>query len=145
MVTLFQVLEHVSAPVSFLEQAAQITAPGGYLVVAVPYDSGVNRLAGMVPHQWPPHHLTRWRHCDIQALGKKLGLKTVSQKSNTLVGSELRRYLRLDRRLRKALPNPRPAMPSSLITALGWFYTLTGGPFIWPRLGANTTTIFQKL
>jgi SAM-dependent methyltransferase len=77
-VTTWQVLEHVSDPVSFLWECAQFVKPGGYLAVAVPAEDGINSLSPYNPHVWPPHHVTRWRLTHLRQLGTKIGLQFVT-------------------------------------------------------------------
>jgi len=57
-VTAFEVLEHVDEPRLFLEQCFQVTLPGGYFAVSVPYRERWPRWN----EAWdePPHHMTRW-------------------------------------------------------------------------------------
>lgn len=144
LVTMFQVVEHVKDPVGFVSHAKEFVAPGGLIVVAVPYDSGINRWATLLPHQWPPHHLTRWRHQDLRFLAKRCALELVSLKANALPPSELRRYLRLNAKMAAAINPPRRSLPPWLITVLGWTYGLLGGPY-WPyRLGVSTTAIYRQ-
>ena len=67
VVTMFEVLEHVSDPLGALRTAAAVLRPGGTLVVSVP-----NRLrlgADADDTDWPPNHLTRWTE---QALRRAL-------------------------------------------------------------------------
>lgn len=55
----FQVLEHVTDPRAFIENACRLLKPGGTLALAVPNDDSY------IKHQFnllnlPPHHITRW-------------------------------------------------------------------------------------
>lgn len=56
----FEVLEHLSDPLSFLQDCRRVLKPNGKLFVSVPsadsfYPFVVNELLNL-----PPHHLTRW-------------------------------------------------------------------------------------
>ena len=56
----FQVLEHVTTPLPFLQACVAALKPGGTLVVAVPSEDSFLRI---VENGWlnmPPHHMTRW-------------------------------------------------------------------------------------
>jgi len=57
----FQVLEHVSDPVAFLDQLRRLTAPGGSVVLGVPNQAGPIRHVRPYLHDIPPHHVTRWQ------------------------------------------------------------------------------------
>jgi len=68
LISFFQVLEHVPAPLTVLKQAAMLLDAGGFVSVAVPSAQGVCQLAPWDPHQWPPHHVSRWRLADLDQL-----------------------------------------------------------------------------
>lgn len=65
----FQVLEHVPAPLTFLQEALALLKPGGLLLLAVPnQDSFIKNISGHLLNM-PPHHMTQWtpetfRHLD---------------------------------------------------------------------------------
>ncbi len=143
LVTMFQVVEHVRDPVGFVGRAGTLAKPGGWVAVSVPNDGGINGFADLVPHQWPPHHITRWRGRDLVALGKACGFQTISVRANSLSGMELRRYLRLNARLGEALDPRRPRMSRAAILAIGWAYSLLGARYWFPRMGANITAIYR--
>jgi len=58
VVTLFDVIEHVSDPLALLALAQDVTRPGGTLIVSTPNRRGYPW--GRHPMDRPPHHLTRW-------------------------------------------------------------------------------------
>jgi SAM-dependent methyltransferase len=68
VVTLFQVLEHVSDPQAFLADAARRVAPGGRLIVTTPDMDGY--MANSPNHvlNYPPHHISWWTADAIAAL-----------------------------------------------------------------------------
>jgi 2-polyprenyl-3-methyl-5-hydroxy-6-metoxy-1,4-benzoquinol methylase len=70
VVCLFQVLEHVADPLSFLESCAGLLKPGGLLVVAVPAEDSFLSITEGGYLNMPPHHLTRWTD---KALGFAIG------------------------------------------------------------------------
>lgn len=91
LVCAFQVLEHVAEPLAFLSALAELTRPGGRLVIGVPNCDGWVSGSGSV-YQWPPHHLTWWGRASLAYLPQCLPI--------TLDGIEqepLRREQRRDR------------------------------------------------
>lgn len=56
----FQVLEHVTDPISFLVACSKLLKPGGLLIVAVPAEDSFLSIAEGGYLNMPPHHLTRW-------------------------------------------------------------------------------------
>ena len=56
----FQVLEHVTDPLPFLEACAAMLKPDGLLIVAVPAEDSFLSIAEGGYLNMPPHHLTRW-------------------------------------------------------------------------------------
>jgi SAM-dependent methyltransferase len=61
VITLFQVLEHVSAFASLLDQCYELLAPGGRIVVTVPDGDAMirqERVTGC--HDMPPNHIGKW-------------------------------------------------------------------------------------
>lgn len=72
VVCAFHVVEHLSAPVPFLQELLACLRPGGTLFLSMP-----NRLrsgkALLEPLDCPPHHLTRWGPEPLRRLGDLLG------------------------------------------------------------------------
>lgn len=61
VITLFQVLEHIAEFNLLLKQCHDLLAPGGRLVVTVPYGEAMirqERLTGC--HDMPPNHINKW-------------------------------------------------------------------------------------
>ena len=80
----FQVLEHVSDPMSFIECALACCKIGGYLIFSVPaLDSflryGKNNILNM-----PPHHLSHWPDRAFKYLEKKYEIELVTLKHESL-------------------------------------------------------------
>ncbi len=67
LVCAFQVLEHVEAPLDFLNALAALVKPGGRLIVGVPNGDGWIADGGSI-YQWPPHHLTWWGRASLAYL-----------------------------------------------------------------------------
>lgn len=72
VVCAFHVVEHLPAPVPFLQELLACLRPGGTLFLSMP-----NRLrsgkALLEPLDCPPHHLTRWGPEPLRRLGDLLG------------------------------------------------------------------------
>lgn len=68
VVTLFQVLEHVTDPQAFLAEAARRVAPGGRLVVTTPDMGGYMASSPNHVLNYPPHHVSWWTAEAITAL-----------------------------------------------------------------------------
>lgn len=72
VVTLFEVIEHVEDPLSFLGCALSAVREGGTVIVSTPNRDGF-------PHppkgyDEPPHHLTRWSLRALGELAKRAGI-----------------------------------------------------------------------
>ena len=142
LVTFFQVLEHVSEPAQMLRQAAAVLKLGGCVAVAVPAADGVLRLAPSDPHQWPPHHLSRWRLKDFQQLATVSGLTLVESGGDHLLGSEILYFRELQQRLAPILG--QAAKGVGLIRLLTLFYRKTGMKWLFPRRGMSIYAYFER-
>jgi len=89
MVTLFQVVEHLSDPVGLLRLARKLLQPGGTLMFSVPNSRGLYQFYPMDPHQWPPHHISRWRTEDFPLVAEKVGMVHVSTAGDILHGGSI--------------------------------------------------------
>jgi hypothetical protein len=70
-----QVLEHAMEPMSWLDRAADLLAPGGVLAVLLPNFSGVYRLLGASdPMIIPPIHLNHFTSRSLRLALAKAGL-----------------------------------------------------------------------
>jgi 2-polyprenyl-3-methyl-5-hydroxy-6-metoxy-1,4-benzoquinol methylase len=77
-ISLFDVLEHLLAPVRTLRACIDLLAPGGILFLYVPnYDSASRLLMGSDAHFiWPTHHLNYYTPATIRDLMSRNGLTT---------------------------------------------------------------------
>jgi SAM-dependent methyltransferase len=144
LVTLFQVLEHVAKPESFISEVKRFVRPGGHLIVGVPFAGGIQALAGLVPHQWPPHHISRWRHAHLRRLGERAGLGVIYQTADVLEAANLRYYLRLNKRMARALGRTGPSIPEAAILAASVLYSVLGMKYFLPGLGTSAFTVYRK-
>jgi 2-polyprenyl-3-methyl-5-hydroxy-6-metoxy-1,4-benzoquinol methylase len=78
-VSLFDVLEHLLAPVRTLRACTRLLRPGGIVFLYVPnYDSASRLLMGKDAHFiWPTHHLNYYTPATIRDLMSREGLDTV--------------------------------------------------------------------
>jgi 2-polyprenyl-3-methyl-5-hydroxy-6-metoxy-1,4-benzoquinol methylase len=89
MVTLFQVVEHLADPVGLLRLARRLLRPGGSLFFSVPNSRGLYQLYPLDPHQWPPHHISRWRTEDFPSIARKIGMVHLYTAGDRLHGGSL--------------------------------------------------------
>jgi SAM-dependent methyltransferase len=79
-VCLFQVIEHVAAPVDFLRHAIACLKSGGLLILCVPNMMGIlGKMDPMVTNV-PPHHVTRWTPEALGLLTRHFPLKLIALK-----------------------------------------------------------------
>ncbi len=111
LVTAFQLVEHLSAPLAFVQSAANLVSPGGCLIISVP-----NRLRFEIdPVQaldCPPHHQTRWTVDQLRLLGDLAKLETeaiIAQPSR----NPLRIVNRVARRTLRRSPPDWPLPPAA--------------------------------
>ncbi len=145
LITLFQVLEHVPDPVDILKQASARLKPGGYISIAVPSKSGIYRFMPWDPHQWPPHHISRWCLHDFKILSKQTGLRLAGSGGDILVGSAIKHTLLMRRRLASALGNRPHTTAGSWPSLASLVYRKTGMKFIAPRWGNSIYAYLQKI
>lgn len=145
LVVAFQVLEHVSDPVQFLQWMAKVARPGGYLAVAVPNHGGLYRLVSLDPHAWPPHHVTHWTLSHLDQAGSRAGLKVVRKTADLLFGGAIEHFSRLNYRLSEAIGRPANKTRLQLLTSLAFLYRKSGIRH-WLRLraGLSIFALFQK-
>ena len=93
IVTAFQVLEHVAAPMDFIAEAVRLVKVGGCVAVGVP-----NWRVWPVFREaldCPPHHLTRWSRASLVGALERAGLEVVRAREYRSAYSVFLRYLRL--------------------------------------------------
>ena len=78
IITLLEVIEHLSNPREMVRKSFDLLKPGGYLLLSTPNN---NRLGALLNRRlkfdFPPHHLTRWRAHTITLLLKEMGLNNI--------------------------------------------------------------------
>ena len=74
----FQVLEHVTHPVAFVQQALDCLKPGSKLIVGLPNtESYISNLVNFTLNS-PPHHLSWWSAPALEQLASMLDVVTVN-------------------------------------------------------------------
>jgi 2-polyprenyl-3-methyl-5-hydroxy-6-metoxy-1,4-benzoquinol methylase len=130
LITFNQVLEHVAAPVRLIQQATRLLSPQGSIAINVPSATGVLRLCPWLEHNWPPHHLSRWRVKDFHTLAERAGLRVVQAGGSKLGGRELKAVL-LDHRKRcRVLQKPHFGLPPGFIRAVSIVYRITALKYV---------------
>jgi SAM-dependent methyltransferase len=144
LITLFQVLEHVSQPVAVMQDAARFLNPGGIIVVAVPGGEGANRLCPWNPYDWPPHHTSRWRQADLQQLAKQAHLKLVECDGDVLFGTWIEHLWLLHNQLAPLLGKSPHWGGRAWPKLISLLYRKTGMKHLFPHWGASIYGYFQK-
>lgn len=122
VVTLFQVLEHVTQPRDVLRSVERVLRPGGRLFVAVPNNDGWVGRAPCNPLNAPPHHPLRWRGQALRWVPRETGLILEELMEEPLAPEHLHPY----RRAR----------------FLRWMAASLGGEL--PRYGAGSRSVWLR-
>jgi SAM-dependent methyltransferase len=109
-VCMFQVIEHVDDPLSFIGTALRLLKPGGLLILSVPDNAGPVRHFSADLTELPPHHVSRWRASTFEIGLPRLGLEVLRTAREPLPRNLWRDYIpvmlehtRLPKRLVRAL------------------------------------------
>ncbi len=94
VITLFQVLEHLSQPRKILDEIRRILRPGGRLFVAVPNNDSWVGDAPPNPLNAPPHHPLRWRAEALRQVPALVGLEIEGLLAEPLAPEHLHAYRR---------------------------------------------------
>jgi SAM-dependent methyltransferase len=144
LVTAFQVVEHLAEPVRFISDASRLTRLGGFIAIAVPNRIGIRRLVLLDPHEWPPHHVSRWRPQDLRLLGEQCGLTVIEQGADTTIGSQIRYVMRFNNQMARVIGRQNQLRSEMLIAGIGYLYTLLGMKYWTPHFGSSAYCIYQK-
>jgi SAM-dependent methyltransferase len=88
----FQVLEHVSDPAAFVQEALAFAKPGGKVVLAVPNSAGFEGL-GYDLLQYPPHHMSWWTSDCFRALERLFPIRLEKAVAEPLAAEHVSNYL----------------------------------------------------
>jgi SAM-dependent methyltransferase len=142
--TLFQVVEHVSAPVDFVISASRLVKPGGYISIAVPSDRRALKLLENDPADWPPHHVSRWRVEDLKSLGERAGLELVEYGADAFYGATIPWACDLHDRFESALGRKTLNLPKPLVSAARFTYRALKMQYYMPFHGLSIRAVLRK-
>lgn len=143
-VTAWQVMEHVNDPVGFLRDCAQAVRPGGFVGIGVPNESTMRWLCPYDPHGWPPHHVTRWRIRDLEAIGHAAGLAMVESGAEPLTGALGEHFWLLHNRLAGEV-GARPHRGGRWLPRLFWLAYRKAGLRHWrPIPGSSIYAMYRR-
>ncbi len=77
VVTVFQVLEHVENPESFIKACINCLRPGGRLIISTPNMDGVMGWTTNDILNYPPHHMSWWSPSSLQLIVKDFGCEPI--------------------------------------------------------------------
>ncbi len=100
VITFFEVLEHLDAPVEFLEDVKELLSPGGVIALSVP--NRYRSLDTLGAGDAPPNHLTKWSAPSLKGFLERMGFAVVSLVEKTIDDEDLNIYLKGRIRLRIA-------------------------------------------
>ena len=144
MVTLFDVLEHVSSPVSLAATVFELLKPGGYICCTVPRLDRSPKIFD-IESDYPPHHLTQWTPHALGLLLEKIGFIEIRITKKPLMIQELGLHLiwRARRSIRKIRRNEDQAECSGraksepMFVKLGFVTKLAKTPIRFTLIGVN--------
>jgi SAM-dependent methyltransferase len=137
LITMFQVLEHVRDPVALVKDAKAHLNRRGFISLAVPSEHGLCRLTSLDPHQWPPHHVTRWRLADLEQLARATQTRLLKSGGDPLLGSDIPRVMAARAKLAEALGEKAGDGGKSLGLLISFLYRKTGMKFLFPNWGSS--------
>lgn len=89
----FQVLEHVSLPLQFLEDVLLLLKPGGALILCVPNKESFLKYQYNLLDM-PPHHMTKWSLETFKYLEKIFPLKLINASFEPLAEYHIEGYMK---------------------------------------------------
>lgn len=91
-IVLFQVVEHLEDPLTFLLNLKSFLNPAGRVILTVPNAEGYLRLIDPLLNL-PPHHLTRWSAKTLRKLAELLDLTVVKERHEPLTTYHISGYV----------------------------------------------------
>jgi hypothetical protein len=138
------VMEHVVDPVGFLRDCARAVKPGGYVGIGVPNEATMRWLCPYDPHGWPPHHVTRWRIRDLEAIGRLAGLTMIRSGAEPLTGALGEHFWNLHNRLAVEI-GEAPHRGGALLPRVFWLaYRKAGLRHWWPMPGSSIYAMYRR-
>jgi SAM-dependent methyltransferase len=149
LVTLFEVLEHISDPVGTLVSLKRYISEDGHLAVSVPCYQRWPRLFDETA-DFPPHHLTLWTPKALKSCMEQAGYQVVSVKPKPLDVFDFGAHLKW--RLKRMLiaGKPKAGASSPLVLAALPLTVTALRPLSWlmrvhPKAGGFTLVGIAKL
>lgn len=143
LVCLFQVLEHLPNPVSFLAELSPFLRPSGFFSIAVPNRLGGLRLLPFEPSNWPPHHISHWSVFDLQQLADRAGFTCFRVGADLLQASELFLFLK-NRIIQKKTLGQKTYLNLFFINAVCFLYRYLKAKTFLPLRGHSIFAFFKK-
>jgi SAM-dependent methyltransferase len=155
VLTMFQVLEHVTNPVLLLREADRVLRPNGRLCVAVPNNDAFVGEGLHDPLNSPPHHPLRWTKSAVRYAGQMLSFGTDTIEEEPLGPEHLFQYRkwRLLRRLQRLTGWPlkrmrrnvssillRKCTHAMVMASIWWNPRMPAGP----TAGHSILAVFRK-
>ncbi len=145
LITFFQVLEHVADPVGVMKGAISLLKPGGYIAIAVPSAGGVYRLVPYDAHQWPPHHVSRWRLADLQQLAAAVNMKLTASGGDILLGEQIEQFWNMHNQTAPIVGRRKRRGGKVFPKLVSLVYRKTGMKYFFPEWGNSIYGFFQKI
>ncbi|MBF0529068.1 MAG: class I SAM-dependent methyltransferase [Deltaproteobacteria bacterium] len=83
-ICLFQIIEHIEDPLSFIDQFLQYLKPGGLFIISAPDCDGPIKHFSNALTEIPPHHVSQWQETSFQAALQRTGLSRITVKREPL-------------------------------------------------------------
>lgn len=144
LITLFQVVEHVPDPVEILRNAKHLLTTSGMIMISVPNRDGICRLFPLNPHEWPPHHISRWRTSDFGRLASSSGLVLRGVGGDPTYGSSIYENFLLNEQARKEINRPPSGCSPHLVRLFSFIYRKLGLKHIVSNRGLSIYAYFSN-
>lgn len=144
LISLNQLIEHVPDPVEIVTHCRALLKPKGVIAIAVPHSRGILRFHPWLESNWPPHHLSHWRHEDLAHLGQRCAMRVVRRGGNQLLGSELQTILLANRTAHLALEKKYYGFGVSEIKLLAFAYRKAGLKHLFRSQGHSIFCYLQR-
>ena len=135
----YQVLEHVSDPLAFLESMISVLVPGGHLIVGVPNKDSFIRHFHTNLLDLPPHHMSRWSAKTLEFLSTVLPLEVCAITAEPLAPNHAADFI--EAHVQRALSQPLVAKITGKLLgpALAWTTTIRS-----QLIGHSLLAVYRK-
>ena len=94
LICLFQVLEHLTEPLKFVNAIKKCLKPGGLFIIAVPNNDSFIKYAINSPLNLPPHHTIHWKESSLRKLAEYTSFKVENVSFESLQEEHREWYLK---------------------------------------------------